>query len=173
MIVFGAFAQSPVVRGALVIVTALMLQTTMFTVIRPLGIAPDIMLLFCVTAGLVGGSVRGARFSFVAGLAFDLLLSGLLGLSALTYGLAAFVAGLLPARIMEAPRGLRPLVVGTISGAATIFYAVASNLFGSTDSVQLRLLRIVPVVAVSNVVLAPIAVWVQKWALLGGDRTRR
>jgi hypothetical protein len=39
--------------------------------------------------------------------------------------------------------------------------------------VQLRLLRIVPVVAVSNLVLAPVAVRVQRWALLGGERTRR
>lgn len=173
MIVFGALAQSSVVRGAMVLVTALMLQTTLFTVIRPLGVAPDIMLLFSVAAGLVGGSVRGTRFSFVAGLAFDLMLSGLLGLSALTYGLAAFVAGLLPARTMEAPRGLRPLVIGAISGLATTFYAVVSNLFGSTDSVQLRLLRIVPVVAVSNLLMAPVAVRVQRWALLGGERVRR
>ncbi|MCB0972695.1 MAG: rod shape-determining protein MreD, partial [Acidimicrobiales bacterium] len=70
-------------RGSLLIVGALTLQVCLFSRFSFDGARPDVMVLVAVMAGLVAGPDRGAILGFAAGLAFDVVLTTPLGLSAL------------------------------------------------------------------------------------------
>ena len=77
-------------QGALLLLAALVIHTSVLSGIRLQGVRPDLMLLIAVCAGLVAGPERGAIVGFAAGLASDLFLQTPLGLSALTFTVVAF-----------------------------------------------------------------------------------
>ena len=71
-------------------------QTTLGSDLRVAGVAPDLMVLLAICAGLTGGAEAGAWVGFWAGLLADLFLTSTpLGLSALTYCLVGAAVGAL------------------------------------------------------------------------------
>ena len=75
-----------------VLAVAILVQTTFGADFRVDGVAPDLMLLCAVCAGLVGGPDAGALIGFGSGLVSDLFLQSTpFGLSALAACLAGFV----------------------------------------------------------------------------------
>jgi len=93
------------------------------------------------------------------------VLTNPLGLHALLYGLAGFLAGYINSLTLDHPRWLVMLVVGAVSAASTALYPVAAAMIGEQVEFSTRLITVVIVVSAANVVLAVPAVWLMRWAL--------
>src|ERR1700747_1559545 len=89
-------------RIGLFLVVAILIQTAFGSDLRVAGVAPDLMVLAAICAGLTGGAESGAWGGVWAGLVADLFLTSTpLGLSALSYcligaGVGALRTGFLP-----------------------------------------------------------------------------
>ncbi|MCX6639605.1 MAG: rod shape-determining protein MreD [bacterium] len=71
----------------------LIVQSTLLSRFNLFGIKPDLVVLFVVGRSLAEGPSAGVVWGFAFGLLLDAMSSGLLGLGALTYSLAGFLAG--------------------------------------------------------------------------------
>jgi rod shape-determining protein MreD len=118
-------------RGALVLVVALVAQIAIVADLRVAGAVGDLMLLVTVAAALSGGPDRGAAYGFAAGVAFDLVLDSPFGLSALTYAVVGYGIGLVCAGLFR-PTGWSPLAVAAVAAlVATAFYTGVGHLVGT------------------------------------------
>lgn len=164
------------VRTALVLFVALVLQVALVPWITIAGVQIDLMLLCGVAAGLAGGPERGARVGFVAGLAWDLLVAGPFGLSALTYCLAGYFVGSAQ-RSVVGPTWWAPIPGATLASAAAVcLYAGLGVLFGHTEWIDPDTLRVAAVVGLANGLLALPAIRIFQWtegAALGLHLPRR
>jgi rod shape-determining protein MreD len=121
-------------RLGVVVVGALTLQVTFFARFSFDGARPDVMVLLAVLGGYLLGAERGAIVGFAAGLAFDLLLTTPLGLSALVYALAGYASGTATATMVRASRWV-PIAVAAIgSAAAMVVYAMVGACSGRRPS---------------------------------------
>jgi rod shape-determining protein MreD len=69
-------------------------SSSLFRVLEFRGVSPDILLAFICVSAFFLGPVPGEIMGFVAGFVVDILAGGLLGLSAFTYTLLGFGAGI-------------------------------------------------------------------------------
>jgi rod shape-determining protein MreD len=155
----------PVVRVPLVGIVALALQTTLLTQATPFGVTLQLMLLLAAACGVAAGPERGALAGFCFGLLYDLVLTTPFGVAALSCGLAAYLAGFVLSVTMDPPWWLQMLVVGAASAVGELAFPLVETIVGREGWVQPRLLIVVPVVAVANALLAPLAVPVARWCL--------
>jgi rod shape-determining protein MreD len=151
-------------RLALVLASAAVLQRGLFSEVRFWGVAIDAFLLLAVVAGTVVGPDRGAIVGFFSGLALDLLVQTPLGLSALTFCLLGYVGGRLEGSTVRSSPVLRGVLVAGLSAAGVVAYAVVAAVLGQPELLSGRLVVVAAVVAVANVVLAPLARRVLGWA---------
>jgi rod shape-determining protein MreD len=113
-----------------VLFLALLLQVTMVADLRVAGALGDLLLVVVVAAGLTGGADRGATWGFAAGLAYDLVLDSPFGLTALTYALVGYAAGLAGSALLRTS-GWRPAAVAAVAGALqAVLYTAVGNLVG-------------------------------------------
>lgn len=97
------------IRIGLLLVLATVVQTALASDLRVAGVAPDLLVLMAILAGLAGGAEAGAIVGFVAGLLSDMFLTSTpLGLSALTYcvigaSIGAARSSILPERSLVVP----------------------------------------------------------------------
>ena len=82
-----------VVKLGLLLFLALVVQLTGFVDVRVFGVAPELLLLLGVVAGVLAGPERGATIAFAAGLLWDVWLPSPLGLAAISFALVAFSVG--------------------------------------------------------------------------------
>ncbi len=149
-------------RLSLVLVLALVVQTTWMADLRPFGVTGDLLLLCAIAAGLVGGSARGATVGFVAGFALDLVLTTPLGMSALAYLVVGYAAGSAHEGVLRSAPWIPVLVAFVATAVGIVFYVMLGQIVGQ----QLRLPtlpRIVVVTSVMNALLALPATWVMGW----------
>ena len=64
----------PRLKVPLILLIALVLHTAVMGHLRVAGVAPDVMVLIPIVAGLAAGPERGAAFGFACGLAVDLVI---------------------------------------------------------------------------------------------------
>jgi len=166
-----AVAARPWVRVPLVTVAALAVQLSLFTDMRPFDALADIMLLLVLASGMVAGPRDGALCGFFIGFVYDLMLRTPFGLSALAYALIGYAAGYLQAVVSSAPWWIGMLIMGAASAASVAVYATIGTVFGLRDAVNVHLVTVMVVVGVVNLLLAIPALWVQRWALLGQERS--
>jgi rod shape-determining protein MreD len=141
---------------ALLLVTAALLQTTLFPFLSLAGFRPDLLLLVAVAIALHDGPMAGARVGFAAGLLADLLIAqAQVGLAALVFGAVGFVIGM--ARPYLAPESFTaPLLLAFLSGAlGTAAYGVLALLLGDDRVTVPLLLQASLMVALYNTLLAP------------------
>jgi rod shape-determining protein MreD len=151
---------------------ALLLQTTVMLDIRIAGMAPNIMWLLPVAAGLVAGPAEGAVMGFVAGIAADLLLPTPFGLSALVGTLVGFGVGAATGNLPRDIPGLSASIGLVASAIAVMLYAVLGALLGEGQFLHADLAVMVPVVAVANAILAVPTVRLSRRVLMvSGDRS--
>jgi rod shape-determining protein MreD len=164
-------------RVALLLVLALLVQTTFGDDLRVTGVAPDLMVLLTICAGLTGGAESGAWVGFWAGLLADLALTVTpLGLSALTYCLigaavGALRTGLLPESWVVIPA---TAVVGT--AAAMVLWVGLGDVLGQSqllDSGRSFLIRVALVEAGWAALLALPVNWVYARAARGSRGAER
>lgn len=143
-------------RLALVIISAVVLQTTLFTHLRIDGVAPDIGLVAVLAVAYEDGPETGAWFGFVMGLAIDLFLTTPLGLSALSFALTGYAVGVFQAGMVRTTPRLAPLL-GFFGGlfGGLVFITVGA-LVGQNGFLSLESLKIVVIAAAYDALIAPI-----------------
>lgn len=104
--------------GAVVVVTALLLQTAVLARLPLPGGVPDLLLVVVVGFALAEGPLSGTLTGFFAGLLADLGADHELGRAALVYALVGYLAGL---AFDDRPRSvLLPFVVVALSAAGAV-----------------------------------------------------
>ncbi len=154
----------PRFRVPLLLLTALAIHLTLFSVLRIGGAAPDMMLLVAVAGGLVGGPVRGAVLGFTSGIAIDVFLRTPMGLSALVFTLVGYGVGVVSTGVLTPSWYLPVLTASLASAAGVVLYAFAGAMLGE-PMVSRRLVTIVGVVAVGNAILAVPVIRAVTWAI--------
>jgi rod shape-determining protein MreD len=150
-------------RTGLVILIALLLQVAILPWLTIRGAQIDLLIIVGIAAGLTGGPDRGARVGFVCGLAWDLVVDGPLGLSALAYCLAGYFVGSAQ-RSVVGPTWWAPIPAAAIAaGGATAFYAVIGAGLGHTEWIGGDTLVVVLVVAFGAAVLVLPAMRILAW----------
>ncbi|MFB3738302.1 MAG: rod shape-determining protein MreD [Candidatus Velamenicoccus archaeovorus] len=155
-----------------VILTALLLQTTVFADIRLLGARPELMYLITIVFAMLEGPSSGAIVGFVGGMSQDFLLNQPKGITALTLTLLGYAVGSLRQYIVS-PSPLLPVFLvagGTFAGVS--FYGIVSFLLGQLDTTWLYLLRVSALSGVYNAILTPLFLPVLR-RVAQGSRPRR
>lgn len=121
-----------VVRGIAIGAALLVVQHSVMTHVSVFGSHPDLLLLFAIAAGAIGGFDRGMVCAFCAGIATDVFSTTPLGLSALSYMAATAIAAHLSDEATELPWVLAG--IAALASAAAVVVLVA--LGGITDSIH-------------------------------------
>jgi rod shape-determining protein MreD len=157
---------------AAIVITAILLQSTVFSQMRLLGVRPELLYLVTIIIALHEGPNEGAVVGFIAGMSEDLLLNQPKGITALTLTLLGYAVGLSRQYIVS-PSPLVPTVVVAISTAiGIVFYEVVAFLLGQFDATISHALRIALLTALYNAVLTPILSPLLR-RIIEGSRPRR
>jgi rod shape-determining protein MreD len=139
-----------------VIVTALLLQTTVFPELAFLGVRPELLYLVTVVFAALRGPTDGAIVGFVGGLAQDFLLNQPKGITALTLTMLGYAVGL-ARQYLTSPSPLMPAVLvalGTAGGVA--FHQAVAFLLGEEEGPFGYLAKVVLLTALYGAVLTPV-----------------
>ena len=160
------------VRLVLLVVSLVVLQTSVFPHLRVFGAAPDLCLVATAAMAYEEGPQAGAIFGFASGLAIDLFLSSLLGLSALSFALTGYVLGVFQGGFIRESRAMAP-VLGLVGGVAggTIFVLVGA-VAGEDGYLNLTSVRIVIVAALYDALVAFVVFPFLHWANQDPDHSR-
>jgi rod shape-determining protein MreD len=141
--------------GAL-LVTALLLQTTVFGELNLLGVRPALVYVVVILIAIAEGPSEGAIVGFVGGMLQDFLLNEPKGITALTLTLLGYAMGL-ARQYIASPSPLLPTIlvaVGTAGGV--LFHSVVSFLLGRFDHPLVYGLRVVLLTALYGAILTPL-----------------
>ncbi|OFW79602.1 MAG: rod shape-determining protein MreD [Actinobacteria bacterium RBG_19FT_COMBO_70_19] len=155
-----------------VILSALLLQTTVFADVLLLGAKPELLYLVAIAFAFLDGPSAGAIAGFGAGMAQDFLLNQPKGITALTLTLLGYAVGMLRQYVVS-PSPVFPVFLvagGTFAGV--LFYGVVSFLLGQLDVSTLYLIRVAALSAVYNAILAPLVFPLLR-RVAEGSRSRR
>jgi len=149
-------------RGLLVAVllgTAVVLQTVVLSPLRLPGATPDVVLLVVVALALVQGPTAGLIIGFAGGLLLDIVppASGALGRWALVLCLVGLVAGRLR-DTAERSVFLPIVIVAGCSVLATVGYAATGVLVGDPGVSGSGVFAAVPAALLYDVLLSPFIV---------------
>jgi rod shape-determining protein MreD len=139
-----------------VIVTALLLQTTVSPELAFLGVRPELLYLVTVVFAALRGPTDGAIVGFVGGLAQDFLLNQPKGITALTLTMLGYTVGL-ARQYLTSPSPLMPAVLvalGTAGGVA--FHQAVAFLLGEEEGAFGYLAKVVLLTALYGAVLTPV-----------------
>jgi rod shape-determining protein MreD len=155
-----------------VIVTALLLQSTLFWQLKLLGVRPELMYLVTIVIAILEGPNEGAVTGFVAGLAQDFLLNQPKGITALTLTLVGYAAGLARQYIVS-PSPLMPtILVGVGTAAGIAFYQVVAFLRGQLQETFTFAVRVTLLTALYGAILTPIVYPLLRRVIEGSRPTR-
>jgi len=160
----AAMRSDPRLRMPLMLLTALLVQTTVLSRVRVLGVMPDFMLLVAVAAGVTAGPTRGAALGFTSGMLIDLFLPTPLGLSALVFTLVGYGVGVANTGVLRSAWYIPVLTAGAASATGVVLYALVGSVLGGR-MIDGHLATIALVVGVCNAVLAPLGVKLVDWSL--------
>jgi rod shape-determining protein MreD len=143
----------------------LAMQRTFLTELTSFGVVLQIVLALAAAAGAGAGPERGAVAGFTLGLMYDLSTGSPLGLTALVYALAGFVAGYALTLTPTPPWWLASLFTGIGAAVGETSVPAARMLIGQDGWFTSRLFTIVPVVAVFALLLSPLFVPLGRWCM--------
>jgi len=161
-----AIIESPATRTFLLGLVVLSFQTTLFNTLRPFGAVLQVMLLFACAGGVVGGSETGAIVGFVFGFMYDMVLTAPLGLSAVVFGFAGYMAGGVNTFVHEAKWWVKVLSIAVSSTAAVVLYPAASLVVGIDGLLGSRVVVVALTCGAFNGICALPAARIAKWALV-------
>jgi len=161
-----------VIAIAAIIVTAVLLQSTVFSQLRLLGVRPELLYLVTILIALHEGPSEGAIVGFTCGLAQDMFLDQPMGITALTLTLLGYAVGQARQYIVS-PSPLVPTIVVAIATALGVgFYEIVTFLLGQFDAGFTYAVRVALLTAVYNAVLTPILSPLLR-RIVEGSRPRR
>lgn len=161
----GALLNSSFSRIIPVAMILLALQKTLFVELQPFGVIIQIVMAFAAAAGAAGGPERGAITGFTVGIMFDLAIGTPLGSSAITMGIAGYVAGWVDLIRIETTWWMAALFVGVGAGIGEAGVPVVRRFIGEEDAFVPEMARIVPVVAIAAAALSILLVPIGRWSL--------
>jgi len=132
---------------------------------RPFGVMAQVMVLFAACAGVIYGAEIGAVAGLIIGLMYDCVLTTPLGLASLVLGATAFVAGAFPYFVRDSNWWNKAIAVAVASAVGEILFPIAQALVGLSGWVQWRIFVVAAVVALINMVLAPLLMPIVRWTL--------
>ena len=138
------------------IVTALLLQSTVFADLRLLGVRPELLFLVTIVFALLEGPDTGASIGFLSGLAQDFMIDAPKGITALTLTLLGYAVGTIR-RFITSPSPLLPTTVvgvGTVAGVG--FQEIVSFLLGAFHQSAAYGAKVALLSGLYNAVLTPI-----------------
>jgi rod shape-determining protein MreD len=147
---------------AVVLVVAVLVQSTVLARLRLAGVRPDLLVLAVVSVAVATDPTTGAVFGFVAGLVADLLFDLPVGVSALVYTAIGFAVGTVRVYVTSH----RPLVHLALAGAASLASVWCCGLLLRVFDLSswATVTRAGPLVALYNLLLTPF-VYPVVWAL--------
>jgi rod shape-determining protein MreD len=154
-------------RMPLVMLTAMLIHTSVFTQFRIVGVMPDLMLLLAVCAGLEAGPAYGAVTGFAAGMVADLFLPTPLGLSALVYSLTGYATGVTKGGLLRDTWWFPMVTAFGASSAGMGLFALVGSTLGESGLLNGHVATVMLVVGITSAVLAPLVLRVVRWALAG------
>ncbi|MCK4436366.1 rod shape-determining protein MreD [bacterium] len=142
---------------ALLLITALVLQTTLLSPQQLHGVRPDLILLLSVFAGLYRGETKGGLVGFLGGLLEDFFSGGLLGMGALSKTVAGTLAGFLGNKLYRES----PLVQLTVALAAVIahelLYLCLSSIYTVPPFLLAKIIKLISLnIAINTALSLPI-----------------
>ena len=164
-------------RMGLSLMIAILIETTFGSDVRVFGVAPDLMVLITICAGLAGGTESGAWMGFWAGLIADLfLVTTPLGLSALTYCLIGAGVGAVRSWVLPESRLLLPAAALLGTAAAVLLWVMLGDMLGQAqllDAGRSWLIKVTVVEAAWAAVLALPVSWLYGRAARGSVGAER
>jgi len=155
-----------------IIVTAVLLQSTVFSQLQLLGVRPELLYLVTIVIALHEGPNEGAIVGFTCGLAQDMFLDQPMGITALTLTLLGYAVGMARQYIVS-PSPLVPTIVVAIATALGVgFYEIVTFLLGQFDAGFTYAVKVALLTAVYNAVLTPILSPLLR-RIVEGSRPRR
>ena len=139
-----------------VILTALLLQSTVFAQITLAGAKPDLVYLVTIVMAMLEGPATGAVTGFAAGMAEDFLLNLPKGITALTLTLLGYAVGTLRQYIVT-PSALLPVLMvggGTVGGM--LFNQLVKFLLGQLNVDFADVVRTSLLAGAYNAILTPL-----------------
>src|SRR2546427_10349626 len=113
-----------------VVLTALLLQATLFAQVKLGGAKPDLIFLVTIVLAFLEDPSSGSLAGFVGGMAEDFLLNQPKGITALTLTLVGYAVGTLR-QYVSSPSPLVPVVlVGGATAGGLLFYGLVAFLLG-------------------------------------------
>lgn len=156
-----------------VVLVALLLQLTLFVDVRIAGVAPEMLALVAMLAGLLAGAHRGSLIAFVVGLVWDVYLSTPIGLAAASFSLVAYAVGGVTEDLFHETRIQTVAVVFLGTAASVMVYALLGGLIGQHGLIDDDLVGVVLLSSAMNAALALPTARAVRWALAsGGQKTR-
>lgn len=156
----------------IVVVTALLLQTTVFADVRLFGARPELMFLLTIVFGVLEGPASGAITGFAGGMAQDFFLNQPKGITALTLVLVGYSIGMLRQYIVSPSPVLPVFLVAGGTFAGVLFYGIVTFLLGQLDTSWVYLMKVAALSAIYNAVLTPLVFPLLRRAA-EGSRSRR
>jgi rod shape-determining protein MreD len=153
-------------KTALVLITALVLQVSLVARFSLDGARGDLLMLVVLSAAVTEGPEKGAIIGFVAGIAFDLVLTTPFGLSAFVYCIVGFVVGWFQGSVLRDAwwMPVAGVVLGSVFGV--VLYAIGGVVLDQASLSGPSLPTIVVAVSVLNGLLAPLTTKLMRWALV-------
>ena len=138
---------------AVVLVVAVLVQSTVLARLRLAGVRPDLLVLAVVSVAVATDPTTGAVFGFVAGLVADLLFDLPVGVSALVYTAVGFAVGTVRVYVTSD----LPLVHLAVAGAASLASVWCSGLLLRVFDLSswAAVARAGPLVALYTLLLTP------------------
>lgn len=112
------------------VVLAYAAQTSLFLPLTAFGVRPDLVLIVICAAGLALGPARGAAAGLLAGLFVDVLTGRLVGLGAITKGIAGYAAGWMGRRLFPENALVPAVIAFAVSVGEGLLYLLGTYVFG-------------------------------------------
>ena len=152
-------------------VAALYIEVTFGGDLRIWGVAPDLLCLVTVAAGLAGGPEQGALAGFGCGLLADIYLQDTpFGLSALALCLVGFVVGAFRVASPVNSKLLTPAIVGVATALEAGVFLALAGLFGQSELAEEGrnwLIRVVVIESLDAAALSLPVCWLLRRASRG------
>jgi rod shape-determining protein MreD len=157
---------------AAIMVTAILLQTTVFSQVRLLGAKPELMYLVVIVLAIIEGPAEGAVVGFAGGMFQDFFLNQPKGITALTLTLLGYTVGLARQYIVSPSPLLPTLMVAVGTFAGVLFYETVAFLLGTLDVETVFFFRVAALSAVYTALLTPLVYPVLR-RVFEGSRPKR
>jgi rod shape-determining protein MreD len=128
-------------RLALIVIAAVILQTSFFSYLSIFGVTPYLLPVVIVALGLLGGAVVGAMSGFVAGFLLDSILLQTLGVSSLVLLSIGYLAGRYREGFEFKGLGVPALLAGGFTLLGTTAFAAIELVLGVDAEVSLLVVR--------------------------------